>query len=277
MHFKEFLENQLSDTVCHDILPHKFHLVGHVALVHLKTEAVEYAEKIGNSILGFDNRIKSVAVRTGPTKGEKRFPMYKLVAGNPVTVTTHMEHGVKFRLDPLRLTFSGGNVRERIHMPTLVEAGEFVVDMFACVGQFGLHIAKRSKAKVIAVEINPEAYVFLIENIKLNQVENRMTAILGDCRDVHPVEKANRVVMGYLHDTIQYLPNALETLVPEGGWVHMHLAIPEIETQNICNTIDTICNDHEYSSSVGIRKIKHYSPKIIHYVFDIKLEKTQET
>ena len=266
-------EKQLSDTVYHDILPHKFHLVGHVALVHLKTEAIGYAEKIGETVLGYDNRIESVAIRIGPTKGEMRSPMYELVAGNPVTVTTHMEHGVKFRLDPLRLTFSGGNVGERIHMPTLVESGELVVDMFACVGQFGLHIAKRSKAKVIAIEINPEAYAFLIENIKLNQVENRMIAILGDCRDVHPVGKANRVVMGYLHDTIRYLPAALETLAPKGGWVHMHLAIPALESKDICNTIDTICNDYDYSSIVNVRKIKHYSPKIIHYVFDINLEK----
>jgi tRNA wybutosine-synthesizing protein 2 len=211
-------------------------------------------------------------VRTGATSGIKRLPKYRLIAGSSETVTTHIENGVRFRLDPLRITFSGGNRRERIQFPNLVKECETVVDMFACVGQFGLHIAKRKRANVIAIEINPDAYSFLAENIVLNQVENHMSAILGNCRDVHPVDVADRVIMGYLHNTVEFLPSALDTISRRGGWIHMHTTIPSTEVENTCNTINTLCKESHYNPLITVRKIKHYSPGITHYVFDIELE-----
>ena len=43
----------------------------------------------------------------------------------------HIENGVIFKVDPLRLTFSGGNKEERIQMSRKVTPQEIVVDMFA--------------------------------------------------------------------------------------------------------------------------------------------------
>lgn len=273
MQFKDFLKYHLQNKVPPSMrLPQGFHLIGHVVLLQLNPDAMDYAEVIGNTVLEYDHRIKSVAVRTGPTDGIIRTPNYTLVAGSPDTVTTHVEHGVAFRLNPLRITFSGGNRTERIQFPEIVKPDEIVVDMFACVGQFGLHIAKKKKVSVIAIEINPEAYSFLIENITLNHVGDSMTSILGDCRKVHPVNLADRVIMGYLHNTIDFLPSALETLSARGGWIHMHSSIPEEEIRNISNTINTLCRNYEYEPSIVSRKIKHYSPGIVHNVFDIELE-----
>jgi tRNA G37 N-methylase Trm5 len=79
--------------------------------------------------------------------------------------------------------------------------------------------------------------------------------------------------MGYLHDTIDYLPAALDTLSSNGGWIHLHTTIPESSIEINCNTISTISTKVGYSSVVNVRKIKHYSPGIVHYVFDIELEK----
>ncbi len=273
MQFKNFLKYHLQDKVPPNILlPQGFHLVGHVVLLQLNLDAMDYAETIGETVLEFDHRIKSVAVRTGPTGGVTRTPNYTLVAGSPDTVTTHIERGVKFRLDPLRITFSGGNRAERIQLPEIVKHDEIVIDMFACVGQFGLHIAKRKKARVIAIEINQEAHSYLIENITLNHVEDNMTSILGDCRKVHPINLADRVIMGYLHDTIDFLPSALDTLSATGGWIHMHSSIPEKRIKAISNTINTICREYGYEPSIVSRKIKHYSPGIVHNVFDIELK-----
>ncbi|MCK5152520.1 MAG: class I SAM-dependent methyltransferase family protein, partial [Candidatus Thorarchaeota archaeon] len=92
-----------------------------------------------------------------------------------------------------------------------------------------------------------------------------------DCRVVHPVNSADRVVMGYLHDTVEFLPAALDILSSNGGWIHLHATIPEKETKSYCNTISTISHDDGYLSAVHVRKIKHYSPGIVHYVFDIEL------
>jgi tRNA wybutosine-synthesizing protein 2 len=270
MRYRDFLSSELSGLVSSDIsLPSGFHLVGHVALVHLNSNAMKYASAIGEKTMEYDHRILSVAVRTGPTRGSARLPSYELVAGCSDTVTTHIEDGVVFRLDPLRLTFSGGNKRERMRLSNLVKNGETVVDMFSCVGQFALPIAKSVDAEITAIEINPEAYQFLLENIRLNGLVDKVKALLGDCREVHPKGVANRVIMGYLHNTVEYLPHALETLAEEGGVIHMHMNTPEHRLKDVIGDINRICLNHGYSSSVGAYHVKNYSPGIGHYVFDV--------
>lgn len=271
MRLRDFLFVRLENIVLEKtLLPSGFHLVGHVALLTLNSSLMNYATQIGNVILEFDNRVKSVAVRTGPTSGVERNPSYKVVAGTCNTITTHTENGIKFRLDPIQLTFSGGNRRERIEFPKRVKSGEKVVDMFSCVGQFALHIAKKQDVVVTAIEINPFAYNFLVENINLNGFEMRVIPVLGDCRKVHPIHYANRVIMGYLHETITYLPYALETLVKEGGAIHMHMAFPKKSVNTLIDKIHKKCKENYFSSEVEVRKIKNYSPGIDHFVFDIE-------
>ena len=270
MRYRDFLSNELNSLIPSDIsLPSGFHLVGHVALVHLNSNAMKYASAIGEKTMEYDHRILSVAVRTGPTRGSMRLPSYELVTGSSNTVTTHIEDGVIYRLDPLRLTFSGGNKRERMRLSGLVKNGEIVVDMFSCVGQFALPIAKSVDIETTAIEINHEAYQFLLENIRLNGLEDKMEAILGDCRKVHPKGVANRVIMGYLHNTVEYLPHALETLIDEGGVVHMHMNTPKDRLKDVISDIHQVCQDHGYSSAVSTHLVKNYSPGIGHYVFDV--------
>jgi tRNA wybutosine-synthesizing protein 2 len=170
------------------------------------------------------------------------------------------------------MTFSGGNKGERIGISRSIDAGECVVDMFSCVGQFALHIAKSNDVNVIAIEINSEAYKFLVENIIMNKLEHKVTAVLGDCRLVHPNHVANRVIMGYLHDTEKYLPYALVTLKKSGGIIHMHKAVSERLIKNNITCITNICKEDGYASEIYVRKIKNYSPGISHVVFDISVE-----
>ncbi|MHA1952208.1 MAG: class I SAM-dependent methyltransferase [Candidatus Thorarchaeota archaeon] len=273
MRYREFLKSQLSDDIPAELLPSGFHLVGHVALVHLNSKSMIYAQKIGNLTLEYDRRVRSVAMRTGPTKGMTRLPAYSLISGDCNTVTTHIENGVKFRLDPVRLTFSGGNKKERIRMFQLTRSGEHVVDMFSCVGQFALHAASVSDVTVTAIEINPEAFGFLVENIKLNDLDESVTAVLGDCREVHPEGVANRVIMGYLHDTISYLPAAIESLVETGGIVHMHMSIPKAEMHQITEEIRITSESFGFQSTIDVHQVKSYSPGIEHFVFDILMKR----
>ena len=175
-------------------------------------------------------------------------------------------------MDPIRITFSGGNKRERINIVNQVEPGEKVLDMFACVGQFALQIAKSVDTRVTAIEINPEAYNFLLENISINVLDTRVTTLLGDCREVHPVNYANRIIMGYLHNTDLYLPYALDSLVQEGGVIHMHMSIQKDNIDEMVTRIRKICYDKGFKSQIQFRKIKNYSPGVNHVVFDIETE-----
>jgi tRNA wybutosine-synthesizing protein 2 len=273
MKFKAYLKVRLRDKVPDHIqLPNGYHLIGHVALLDIDKQLLPYVDLLGKIIIEYETRIKSVAIKIGPTTGVIRTPNYRLIAGNPITSTTHIENGVKFRVDPLRLTFSGGNKRERIQMPLKVEQDEVVVDMFSCVGQFALHIAKNSLAsKVIAIEINPVAYKFLLENIILNNLKEKVNPILGDCRVVRPILKANRIIMGYLHDTIDYLSYALEMLTIDGGTIHMHMLIAKEEMSTILTKIENKCGNFKFVPKIIVRKVKKYAPNIGHFAFDIQL------
>lgn len=272
MKFRNFLADKLGDRIPERVLlPSGFHLVGHVALLNLNSLLMEYSVMIGEAVLEYDHRVKTVAAKVGPTTGVERTPSYEVVAGNRITITTHIENGIQFRLDPIRITFSGGNRRERIELPKRVQPGEKVVDMFSCVGQFALHIAKKQNTTVTAIEINPEAYRYLVENINLNGFEDRVIPILGDCREVHPVRYANRVVMGYLHETTNFLPYALDTLSEEGGTIHMHMTLSPKSLNYIIDDIKEISKERYFIPEIEVRKIKNYSPDINHCVFDIYL------
>ena len=167
MRYRDFLRTQLKNKLPEGIeLPSGFHIIGHVALVNLNSSLLEFASIIGEATILFDDRIKSVAIRTGPTSGEYRHPCYEIIAGDCNTVTTHIENGVQFKLDPLRIIFSGGNKRERINIANQVKPGEKVVDMFSCVGQFALQIAKSTNALVTAIEINLKHINFFLRIFK---------------------------------------------------------------------------------------------------------------
>jgi tRNA wybutosine-synthesizing protein 2 len=270
MQYREYLKMSLEGMIPGDLpLPRGYHLVGHVSLLTLNFQNDEYSRLIGEATLRYDSRVKSVAVRKGPTSGIMRRPEYILVAGSLNTDAMHNENGVLFRVDPLKLTFSGGNKSERIHLAEKVDSQEYVVDMFACVGQFTLHVARNSGARVVAIEINPEAFWYLQKNIHINGLDNRVEARLGDCRIVHPLGVADRVIMGYLHNTIDFLPDGIETLSPQGGIIHLHSAISKEDIESYCNTINTISGQYGFHSDIVTRRVKQYAPGIVHYVFDI--------
>ena len=77
--------------------------------------------------------------------------------------------------------------------------------------------------------------------------------------------------MGYLHNTDLYLPHALETLIQEGGIIHLHKSIQKDILDDTISGIREICNSKGFESQIKVRKIKNYSPSVEHVVFDINV------
>ena len=152
----------------------------------------------------------------------------------------------------------------------MVEDNETVIDMFAGIGYFSIPIGVHSNAKeVISIEINPNSYGFLCDNVKLNKLDN-MTPILGDCKVETPKFKADRIVMGYVKTTHHYLKVAIDSL-NEGGILHYHETVPEklIGTRPIERIIAQSGNrDVEL---LKINKIKKYAPGVEHVVIDARI------
>lgn len=202
-------------------------------------------------------------------QGTKREPVYKILYGSE-TETINKENGCLFRLDLTKVMWSKGNNNERLRIAKLVGDGETVIDMFAGIGYFSIPIGVHSNAKeVISIEINPNSYNFLCENIKLNKLNN-VTPILGDCMVETPKFKADRILMGYVKTTHHYLKVAIDSL-NKGGIIHYHETVPEklIDTRPIERIISQ-ANGRDVEL-LKINKIKKYSPGVWHVVVDARI------
>ncbi|MCF2137301.1 MAG: class I SAM-dependent methyltransferase family protein [Candidatus Thorarchaeota archaeon] len=271
MRYRDYLRKELGHEDRERIhLPSGYHVIGHVILLHLDSSATPYAKEIAEATLRYEKRARTVLIRSGPTQGQQREPNYRYIAGDPVTETIHVEAGVRYLIDPMHLTFSGGNRAERIRLPRLVNKSETVVDMFACVGQFSIPVAKRSGANVIAIEINPRAHKYLVENIRINQVTDRVKPLLADCQLVEINNIADRVIMGYLHHTDEYLPFALKFLKQRGGIIHLHQGWPDSrDIKDLFARVTEACREFDFECDCTTRQIKRYAPGVHHIVVDI--------
>ena len=221
----------------------------------------------------FENLSKRHNVKTimeiDHIQGTKREPVYRILYGSE-TETVNKENGCLFKLDLAKVMWSKGNNNERLRIAKLVRDDETVIDMFAGIGYFSIPIGVHSNAKQVhAIEINPNSYHYLCENIKLNKLDN-ITPILGDCMVETPKLKADRILMGYVKTTHHYLKVAIDSL-NEGGILHYHETVPEklIDSRPI-DRIVAQAGDREVEL-LKINRIKKYSPGVQHVVIDARI------
>lgn len=214
------------------------------------------------------HKVKTV-MKVDHIHGTKREPVIKLLYGED-TETINKENGCLFKLDLKKVMWSKGNNNERIRIAKLVEDNETVIDMFAGIGYFSIPIGVHSNAKqVYSIEINPNSFHYLKENIKLNKINN-IIPLLGDCMDIIPEYSADRIIMGYVKTTHHYLKTAIDSL-NKGGVIHYHETVPEklMDTRPI-NRIKEVAGDRSVEF-LKLNKVKKYSPGVFHVVCDARI------
>lgn len=214
------------------------------------------------------HKVKTV-MKVDHIHGTKREPVIKLLYGED-TETINKENGCLFKLDLKKVMWSKGNNNERIRIAKLVEDNETVIDMFAGIGYFSIPIGVHSNAKqVYSIEINPNSFHYLKENIKLNKINN-IIPLLGDCMDITPEYSADRIIMGYVKTTHHYLKTAIDSL-NKGGVIHYHETVPEklMDTRPI-NRIKEVAGDRSVEF-LKLNKVKKYSLGVFHVVCDARI------
>lgn len=251
-------------------LPQGWYILGNIIIVKIPTELEHLKGRIGTALLSIYPRCKTVLYDRG-IEGQLRQPVREVIAGSD-TETVHRENGVIFNLDALRIMFSQGNLKERIRMGRFGK-DEFVVDMFAGIGYFTLPMAVHSRPrKVMAIELNPLAYSYLKENVRRNRVDDIVEPILGDCREMAPTGKADRVVMGFVGTTDRYLKTGIEALRP-GGILHYHQTVPSwlypsAAIKDVTDAAEALGRRAEILQCI---KVKKYSPGVLHVVVDARI------
>jgi tRNA wybutosine-synthesizing protein 2 len=166
-------------------------------------------------------------------------------------------------------------VVERARLPPLVKPGETIIDMFAGIGYFSLPLGRSSPARrIYSIELNPDSFRFLKENIKLNKLEGKVIPVLGDCRKVKLPEKADRVIMGYFPRTDKFLPAAFSFLKPD-GIIHYH---DTFKREELWEKSEKILREHSrkrgfYPIRMEKRVVKQYAPWVFHVVVDAEFRK----
>ncbi|MCJ7443961.1 MAG: class I SAM-dependent methyltransferase family protein [Methanotrichaceae archaeon] len=127
--------------------------------------------------------MKTVLNKTSKINGEMKVASYEIIAGNE-TVTTHKEFGFVYKLDVNKVFFNSSLGYERMRLASITKPGEMILIPFSCVGPFVILLAAKG-AKVLAVEKNLEACRWLVENIRLNKVEDNVTLVRGEAFRLH--------------------------------------------------------------------------------------------
>ena len=165
---------------------------------------------------------------------------------------------------------------ERQRLINIVEEGENVIDMFACVGNLSIPVSvHHPECKVIGIEINKYAYSFLEKNIKENKLITRYKAILGDNQEKTPKNYSDRVLMGFFELSQKQLKVAIASLKQDkGGIIHTHGLTTVKNPFDWRAQIKTIIEKSYPNFEMKTAKkhvIKSVAPGVHHFVDDIMI------
>ena len=171
------------------------------------------------AVLEHNPGLDSILLKEENLSGEFRVGGYRKLYGER-TETVHREHGVKLKVDPTKMFFSEREGTERKRIFESIEKDEEVLVMFAGAAPFPVTIAKHSEASVVGVEKNPEAVKFAEENIKMNDVEDRVEMIQGDVEKICPdLGKFDHVLMPSPTNALEFIGEALGCVKNNGRLV----------------------------------------------------------
>ena len=193
--------------------------------------------------------------------------------------------------------FSRGNVTEKKRFGSIVQEGEYVLDMYAGIGYYTLPALVHGRAAhVTACEWNPHAIYALRCNLKANGVEDRATVLEGDCRvslRAHSDSKDDglnqtnfdRISLGLLPSSEGGWDIAIACLNQStGGWLHIHGNVSTAERQQwthwVCQSLKLLTEQHNHSKEwhvicTHVEKVKSFAPMVDHVVADIFVGPTE--
>jgi len=280
MNFKSKLKESLKLFLSEEelsLLPRGFQTLGNVIILKLNPKLFNKEQLIAKSCLELLPRIRSIYVNRGRVIGTFREPeKIELIGGVDNPIVEHKEHDVIYKFDITKIMFSKGNINERRYLAKLVKSEEVIVDMFAGIGYFSLPIAKHSPVKrIFSIEINPIAFRCLVENIKLNNLEDKVVPIQGDCKqEVIKLSKTeilvDRVIMGIFPAPIDYVKEALALVNEKGTIYHYEGVVKKDEHLLLFSEFKAIAKAEKVKCELlGQRVVKSYGPNLYHTVIDI--------
>ncbi|MHA1324964.1 MAG: class I SAM-dependent methyltransferase [Candidatus Helarchaeota archaeon] len=274
---QEKLKTELPDADLF-LLPTGFQQLGDKAILTIHPQIEKYQQIIARELLNLFPFIKGVYLKTGGISGKFRTPHIKFLLGEDSPEIIHKEHQILYKFNLKQIMFAKGNINERARIARLVNPGEIIFDLFAGIGYFSLVIGRTLKPKKIyAFEFNPISYKYLLENIKLNKINEPreiITPIFGDSKleALKITDKADRVIMGLLPAPKDHIDTVFQIIKPK-AIVHYEGLINENQS------VDDLFHDflqinkqyYRQIKLINTQKVKSYGPKTYHVTLDIEI------
>lgn len=263
-----------SEPITKEKVNYPFEIIGDIAILEIrKGEKIDKERKIeiAKKIMQTNKNVKAVYCKIGGIKGVYRTRRIEFIIGEKKSETLHKESGCIFKLDVKKVYFSPRLQYERLRIAKQIKENEKILVPFAGVGPFPIVIAKLNKNKKLTIyanELNPVAFKYLKENIKLNKVD--IIPIYGDARNLKKMnEKFNRIIMPIPMSSENFLDIPF-TLGEEGCIVHFYHFSKNIdETKKIIEK-----SAKEFGRKVVFifsREVRSYSKEIKEFVIDFTI------
>ncbi len=259
------------------LLPRAYDLIGDIAVLEIPDEIAQHGALIGEKFLKIHRNFVTVLRKKSAITGIVRTRRYDLLAGVDKTDTIHTEYGCRIVVDLSRAYFSPRLLEEHRRVAAQVTGSEYVVDMFTGVGPFPLHIAKRTTANVIAVDVNPSAIDLLRKSMTLNRLKGIIMPVVSDIkRYVASVKTgtADRVIMNHPSDAISFIDEAC-TLLRAGGIMHYYDFIGgnDVEGTVIAKVQKAVeSSGRRVRDVLLVRKVRDSAPYEYHVAVDAVIE-----
>jgi len=263
MGFKDQLSGFIPGNLLAGLTGH-YDVIGTVAVISIPSSLENYKPAIAHAILSHRHSVRTVLNKTSSVGGSSRTARYEILAGKD-TVTTCREFGFQYRLDVLTSFFNPRLATGRKRVTDQVQAGEQVLVPFAGVGPFVIPAAARG-ARVVAIEQNPQASGWLLENIRRNGVGDRVCAIRGDAFDTSliPVPAFDRIIIPTPYGMDRIL-GVLEPYAKPGAMVHFFT----FQNRRQASELGGVLAGKGYTVA-RIRKCGNVAPGVARWVFDLK-------
>ena len=207
-------------------LNRSFDTIGDIAIIKIPQTLEQYGSIVAEAIMQTNKHIKTVLRQASSVTSDYRLRKLEWIGGERKTETIHKENGCIFKVDLKRCYFSPRLIHERMRIARQIQPNEVIVNMFAGVGCYSIVIAKHSKAeKIFSIDINPAAFKYMRENIKLNEVSQRTVPLHGDASAViqeRLQNVADRVLLPLPNKAYEYLHHAKLALKSNGGRIHYY-------------------------------------------------------
>lgn len=167
------------------VLPEEKHvltsysIIGHIVHVNIKEHLLPYKYIIGEILLAKVSGAKTVVNKINIIDNTYRNFKMEVLCGEDNFITRVKENMCLFELDFSAVYWNPRLSTEHERIVEKLNAGDTLYDVFAGIGPFSIPACKR-KCMVLANDLNPESFKWLVHNSKLNKVSASLKAFNED-------------------------------------------------------------------------------------------------